>query len=209
MDSLLRYKGAFLLELSEGVNISNSLIINALHNYYKRIAVEDLQVENQKISFRTKNSLLRFSYPVEFETHFDKKLRINYRFGLEELSKIAIVIVVFSAFFSKFSLSNFFLFLLIVMATLFAFNIIFMVSVLRRDMAKALPLLENESLTDENYQDWQNDPHKCPACGYEITEFDLHCPDCGIKLKQNRFSVPMDVSAFQDKTIRFHYKKDK
>lgn len=65
----------------------------------------------------------------------------------------------------------------------------------------------NDTDFSPEQKQWISDPSKCPACGENITKNDIMCKSCGLKIKQNRFTKPLDL---QPKTnvggIKYHYK---
>ena len=62
----------------------------------------------------------------------------------------------------------------------------------------------SEQLSPEQIR-WINDPALCSACGARPEIFDLYCPDCGLKFKQNRYSIPLNTSKYKDVTVKYHY----
>ena len=48
----------------------------------------------------------------------------------------------------------------------------------------------------------------CPACGHELSETDLFCPNCGLRVKQNRYTKPLNLNKVGKPQIRYHYKKN-
>ncbi len=178
--------------------------------------ISEIKTEDRILQFKSKKSLLNFSYQVKNEINITDKLSFNSTVNLVELIKISVALIVIIPFLSKFNINTFFVFSSIFILIFYFANLVFILSSTKQTLEKALVrlnILQTEDMSVEQ-QDWLNNPHKCSACGYNISEFDLSCPDCGIKLKQNRFTKPLDISQKNQNTanssnpnVQYHYKK--
>ena len=62
----------------------------------------------------------------------------------------------------------------------------------------------------QEQKQWLNDETKCPACGENIAENDIVCKSCGLKLKQNRYTKPLNLNQKSNGSgIKYHYKERK
>ena len=136
---------------------------------------------------------------------------IEYKVYLDQLIKIILIVIIFSALFSYTSLNYFFWF-----ASLFSFLFYFLNALIINSYVQSsfLKILENSQLyisekeiLSEEQQIWLNDKNRCPACGFFLSDIDLICPECGLHLKRSRHTIPLDTSKYQNKPIKYHYKK--
>jgi hypothetical protein len=69
--------------------------------------------------------------------------------------------------------------------------------------------LQNEGLVSEEQKKWIRDTSKCPACGEDINDYDLKCPECGIRLRDKARISPFNVSNYKQKRFKYHFKEKK
>jgi hypothetical protein len=126
-----------------------------------------------------------------------------------------LIFTLIAALFSTFNFVEYFLFSLVVIVLFFWGNATIFIRHLKKQFAGILGLQSffEENLGAEDFSGeqirWLNDPEKCPACGATIKEIDLFCPECGLKLKQNRFTKDLDTAKYVEikQNIVYHYKK--
>ncbi len=140
-----------------------------------------------------------------------RKNEIKYIVNLESLIRVIITIIVFSAFFSYSSLNFFFWFASIFTVSFYYLNIIIVNSYLNSLLLKILKkegytVDESEYLSEQQKQ-WTADKNRCSACGEFLSDIDITCPECGINLKRNKDSIPLDTSKYKNINIKYHYKK--
>ncbi len=205
------YKNKIIVPDTENVDITDA--INALAGYIYNSGFEDFDIQAEKIHFRSNNAFINFHYEVDLFIEKDENINILYEIHIVQLIKITIALVVFIAFFSSFGFSGFLWFSIIFSAVFYFVNLLFADTHIQKIIKKspfyqAFDPLEREDFTEEQIR-WLQDKNCCPACGAEITDWDLHCPECGLRLKQNNFTVPLDVSKYKEKRFHYHFKEKK
>ena len=64
-----------------------------------------------------------------------------------------------------------------------------------------------EEIFNIEQQEWMQNPNKCSACGASISANHIVCPNCGLKIKQNPYTKPLDLSQKNiGDDIKYHYK---
>ena len=66
----------------------------------------------------------------------------------------------------------------------------------------------DEKLSEEQ-SEWLLDENKCSGCGEGVTKYDNNCPECGLKLSNKIYTIPLDVTKYQNKRFKYHYKDKK
>ncbi len=180
--------------------------------------ISEINIVEEELVFKSKKSLLNFSYQVNTRVDITDKINFVFEANLVDLIKISLALIVVIPFLSTFNINTFFIFSSILIFIFYFANLIFILSSTKQTFEKALTrlnILQTEDMSIEQ-QDWLSDLEKCSACGYNISEYDLNCPDCGIMLKQNKFTKPLDISQVKPKKnqdqstnqdISYHYKK--
>jgi len=158
-----------------------------------------------------KSSFLNYRYPIEWETaphnisvtiHFTPVINTILIFFL--LTALLSTISFVSFLVTAFSLSIAFYFVTYLIIT----------RQIKEEVYFALGITSSrEEQFSEEQKEWLNDASRCPACGEHINDTHLFCPSCGLRLKQNRFTKPLEITPQKDTTtpkIRYHYtsKKD-
>ncbi len=191
-------------------NEINSLIYKTLK---KRKAFK-IETNKNIISFILKAPVLRFEYLTDIKiTKANNQLDINYSVNFEKLLRIILILIILIAFFSFVSI-KYFLIISGLISILF-YGIMFLSidnlieNIIKESLDEILvPVNSAEKFTEEQLS-WINDKNRCSACGEILFEYNLHCPECGIKLKRNKYSIPFDSSKYQDKEVKYYLKKDK
>lgn len=189
-----------------------NIIIASLAQEFAVQKARNVEYDDETLKFVTRNSFLGIEYEVKVKlNNILNNYSIDYTIGLDKLIKITLLIIIFAAFFSFLSLSGFLVFILFFTFAFYSFNVFFINSYVEKTIVKVcgLPAYNfegSEYLTNEQ-QEWIKNPKKCPACGAEISDLDLDCPECGLLIRKNRFSVPLDISKYSEKNIKYHYKE--
>jgi len=203
------YKSKIEIPDSEGVDVFYAT--NAYAEYIDSIGFENFEVDDGIISFVADYSFVNFKYPVNLRIKKGEVITIEYEIYLMQLIKITLAIVVFIAFFSSFGMSGFLWFSFIFASVFFFVNILFADTHVQK-IIKSAPLYLYLNPTEEDgyseeQKKWLSDTNRCPACGEEINMYDVNCPECGLKLKQNQYTIPLDVTKYKEKRFKYHYKK--
>jgi hypothetical protein len=194
-------------------NISTEMIRFALLNTYANDTF--LNETNNSLNFKTNHTLVNFSYKISFRIIENKQnITIDIDVQLVELLKITVLLVVFIALFSKFAFSNFLLFSSIFTILFFIANIIFISADINSRIKKSLKLLGYNKETDisDRQKEWLLNPGLCSACGCKLSENDIFCPECGLRIKQNKYTKPLNLStnkSISNKTIKINYQYKK
>ena len=168
--------------------------------------------EENIIRYKSKNSLINFNY--HYDIVFDKAENPNIKFiiNLVNLLQITVGLLVMIALLSKFGFRNYLIFSGIFILVFYFVNLAFIQSRISRKVNKALNMLgyDNEIDFSPEQKQWLIDETKCPACGENITENDIVCKSCGLKIKQNRFSKPLNLSKNKEQSgVKYYYKGKK
>lgn len=199
------------IEIPESEEVDIAYAISSYANHIKNMEFAEFKQEKGIIHFLSDHSLINFKYPVEFQIKKDELITVEYEIHLMQLIKITIALIVFIAFFSSFGMTGFLWFSFVFSVVFFLVNLMFADSHIQKIIKSSYMYLslnppEEEGYTDEQKK-WLKDKNRCPACGEEITIYDLNCPECGLKLKQSKYTIPLDVTKYKEKRFKYHYKK--
>ncbi len=201
------------IELPDSENQGLEEVRWELYRHFKNSdSVRELEAKDQKISLSFR-SLFTLHYPVEFSFSKDQDIKIEYEIKLIKLIQISVALVIFIAFFSRFGITGYLWFSSIFIVVFFVLNLIFADNLIQKLVKSSTPFSEikliNDDIISPEQKQWIKDPSKCPACGEEITEYDLKCPECGIRLRNNAKESPSDVSNYKTKRFKYFYKAKK
>jgi len=201
------------IELPDSENNSLEAALWELYRHFKNSeSVSELSADDQKISLSFR-SLFTMVYPVEFTFTKDPEIHIEYEIKLMKLIQICVALVIFIAFFSSFGITGYLWFSAIFVVVFFALNLFFADNLIQK-LVKSSSFfseqkLQNEGIISEEQKQWIKDATKCPACGEEITDYDLKCPECGIRVRNQAKASPFDVSNYKQKRFKYYYKEKK
>jgi len=165
--------------------------------------------------YKIPSPFLGILFRISFKVISVNPLKIETTVYFQSLINISLIFTLIAALFSTFNFVEYFLFSLVVIVLFFWGNATIFIRHLKKQFAGILGLQSffEENLGAEDFSGeqirWLNDPEKCPACGATIKEIDLFCPECGLKLKQNRFTKDLDTAKYVEtkQNIVYHYKK--
>ena len=204
------YKSKVEIPESEELDVVHAS--DLCEDYLRTKDLEEFRKEKGIIYFTSDHSLVNFKYPVEIKIEKNELITIDYEIHLMQLIKITIALIVFIAFFSSFGMSGFLWFSFIFSVVFFVINLMFADSYVQKLIKSSHLYLSLNPLAEDGFSDeqkeWINDKNRCSACGTEINEYDVNCPDCGLKLKQSKYTIPLDVTKYQEKRFKYHYKKN-
>lgn len=170
------------------------------------------KIEPSGFSAETRNSLFRQSYEFEFYTEpLSEKTKLCYEINLEPLLRLSIFIMFGSAFFLFLSVSEFLIYGSILTVLFYSVNLFFIQAYIQKKtdlfLGNAAHDSEEEAQLKKQQDQWKNQAYTCPACGESLTDFDFFCPECGIRIKNDRSEIPANITNYQNSTIRYTYKK--
>lgn len=174
--------------------------------------LKGVTVKGKKVLIKAIAPVINFQYSVEFKFFKDEdEIQITYDVNLDKLLMIVLVTIILTAFFSFLSVKYFLILAGILTVSLYAIFYLIIDNFIQKIVKNGIDyIIVNEDYS-EKYSDeqleWIYDDGRCSACGKVLSEFDLHCPDCGLKLKRSRYTIPLDVSKYKDKQVSYHFKK--
>lgn len=189
--------------------------VDILYEITKKFAAKKAKIikrDKENMSLTSKNSLFSIEYPIDiFFGDIPDNYFIEYTIDLDRLIKITFLIVIFLAFFSFLSVSGFLIYSVIFIIAFYIANLFFINSFVERIIYKitgenAYDFTDSETLSKQQ-NEWINNPKKCSGCGYILDDLVLDCPECGLKIRKNRYSVPLDTSKYENQNIKYHYKE--
>ncbi|MCF6364898.1 MAG: zinc ribbon domain-containing protein [Bacteroidales bacterium] len=198
-------------ELNEN-NIDLCDIQNLVNKAIQKKNPTDFKIKNQTLSFKFIAPVFNFKYSTEIKINLiNNELIIDYEVNFENLVRIVLIIIILTAFFSFLSIKWFLITSALMSAGFFGISFLIIDNFIYNLILQSIDgilIKKNipEKLSEEQVS-WINDESKCSACGEDLSAVDLHCPDCGIKLKRNRHTTPLNVSKYQDRKITYHIKK--
>lgn len=186
--------------------INSNYLRTAIFNVFaKDKFIEEIE---EKITFSSNNSLINFRYIFDIYIEKTEELKLKFIINLVGLLKITLFLLVFTALFSKFAFQNYLLFAGALILIFYVANIVFISSYINRNVEKVLSIMgyNKEEMFNSDQQEWYQNPNKCSACGTNINENHLVCPSCGLKIKQNPYTKPLDLTTKTESDIKYHYK---
>lgn len=187
-------------------SLSLDELIAKLANHLRFNEKLNIRKHENSIICYSNRSVLYYNYKSIYTIVKGKDLVIHYEYNLIPVFKITVIMIMFAAFFSKFSFNSLLIFSGVFIVVFFAFNIIHINSVLKHIILSAFTpeRLNYEEILTEEQKEWIKNPRKCPACGEEISEYNYICPECGISINKKNMRRNMNVSDFFD--VKFKYK---
>jgi hypothetical protein len=201
------------IEITDSENFqSEEVMWELIYHLKKEDSVKEISVESNKISF-SYQSLFTIRYEIEFNISKNNGLVLAYEIKLSKLIQVCIVLAIFIAFFSRFKISGYLWFSSIFIIVFYTFNLLFTDKLIQK-LIESSKLFhefgpENEGIISEEQKNWIRDASKCPACGEDINEFDLKCPDCGLRLRNIAKQSPFNVSKYLNKRFKYHFSEKK
>jgi rubredoxin len=167
-------------------------------------SIENKGVDYKDTWFISRNSL--FSIPFKFQVESlinEDRLLITFKLHLHNLVNGVLVINLLTAFFSKFQFETYLWFVFLASVLFYALSWLIITAGIKsmtKKLFEAYAYEEHEanevkqdSEASINFTYINPDKMICPACQAEVQKEDLFCPSCGIRLKQNAFTKPLDL----------------
>jgi hypothetical protein len=188
--------------------------LNLVFNELLHREVENLEQKPFGIHYHSEESLFRI--PFEIKISFSKDELGIFSFfesRLERFIRIIIAVTVLSSFLSILSIGLFLTFAGLFIFLFYAANVIVIQNNNEKFAAQIFGIsnfdFENSEKLTRLQKEWMKDVFRCPACGAYVSEIDLNCPDCGLKVKQNRNSIPLNITKFKDRIVKYNYHENK
>lgn len=155
-------------------------------------------------AFYSNHSL--FSIPFKFNVESqitESKLIIKYHLHLQNLINGIIVMLLLSAFLSRFEFGTF-LWVSFVLSVVFYQLSLLIINTGIKKRIKELLQAYRKVKTESDIESWVKENNKeCPACGTTLEDNSLYCEECGLKVRQNAYTKPLNINTsnlkFQDK----------
>jgi len=205
---LVKRKVVFNTPTLTGMREDDLLVILSQHIQLKEKL--DVIFDGQKLVCNSNRSILYYQYKSEFIIKKGPALDVVYQYSLIPVFKITVIMILFAAFFSRFSMNSLLIFSAVFIILFFAFNILYINSVLKNMVLNAFApekFNSEEKLTDEQ-KEWISNPKKCPACGHEISLYNFTCPECGITVNSKKRKNSTNASNFFDMKLKYRYIPD-
>ncbi len=185
---------------------------NVLIKIFEKEGDKIKKVSPYGISVETNNSLFRQVYDFDIDIiEKDGQYQIAYELHLESLLRLSIFIMFGSAMFLFLSISEFLIYGSLLTIFFYLLNLFF----IKNYVQKKLDIFtgnrkynsKEHAIIEEKQKKWAKEPYTCTACGESITDLDLFCPDCGIRVKSDRNMIPVNITKYEEMVIRYEYKK--
>ncbi len=191
-----------------------SYIANLFASELQKSELSNLEISGNTVQLTYKNSLFKIAYDFKVAViENENSKQIISTIYLDNLLKFSIVAAILPAFFTFLEFSKFLFYSPLFFVGFYSFNLLLVRLFLNAKINTILGENQFNFKGSEELnalqEEWQNNPGKCSACGENLLEIDYTCPECGINLKRNRFSVPLNVSKYEEKTVRYFYKDKK
>ena len=157
-------------------------------------AIKSAGYEYDEDAFVSNNSLFNIPFKFDFDTKItESKLIIKYTLHLQNLVNAIIVILLLSAFISRFEFGTFLWFSFAVSIAFYQLSLLIINTGLKKNIYKILSAYKKvKKESDIEYWVRESD-RNCPACGTILDNDTLFCPDCGLKIRQNAYSKPLNI----------------
>jgi len=158
------------------------------------------------IEFET-SQVLYIPYKAKISINHEQDfvdVQINYQ--SRNFINISLAILLFSAFFSRFSLGLYFWFSLFFVLAFYILHRVLFANISKK--IKNTICINNDlddSLTQEQ-QTWISNPDLCSACGNTLSKYDQNCTECGLFIR-NINNIPR-YSSTEQFSIVYKYKEE-
>ena len=197
----------------KGNKLNTAIIIELISNEISSVVnTEEFSVKDNIITYTSVLNMFRYEYKIKL--YAEKKgndYNIIYEIDLEKVIRIIIIGIILTAFFSFLSVKYFLISAGIFSLLFYVLNVLIISTLVENIIKRAIGdnnySFNNSEVISSEQEQWINNENRCPGCGEFITNIDLNCPECGLRIKKNKYSVPIDLSKHKEKKIKYHYKK--
>jgi len=196
----------------KGNKLNSAIITELISNEISSVNPEKFSVKDYIITYSSISNLFRYEYQIKlYVEKAGNDHNIIYEIDLEKVLRIIIIGIILTAFFSFLSVKYFLISAGIFSLLFYALNVLIISTSVENIIKRAIgnnnySFNDSEAVSPEQEQ-WIKDKNLCPGCGEFVTNIDLNCPECGLRIKKNKYSVPIDLSKHKEKKIKYHYKK--
>jgi hypothetical protein len=174
----------------------------------------EIKYDNTLLSTRTNLSLAGISYGLAMrvsETDFETKIHLES--SLYSIIKVLLISIVLLSGISLLSVSVFCWIACSFIAIFYIGNVLVIQQNNKKLMTSLFGKIEYNFEGSERLsvmqKKWMKNVTTCPACGNFVSEIEIYCSECGLRVKQNKYSIPLDITKFKDKNVVYHFRSKK
>ncbi len=189
---------SFPYSLSKKLDFSKSdYWIDDLPSNFNKLFTEALKRKDYNFEedlFSSRHSLFSIPFKFDVETILDDEfLRIKYNLHLQNLVNGIIVILLLSAFFSRFEFGTFLWSSFLLGVGFYQLSLWIINTGIKKQVFQILSAYKKVK-DESDIEYWVKENNRnCPACGALLNNQILFCPDCGLKIRQNAYSKPLTI----------------
>lgn len=149
----------------------------------------------EKDCFSSTQSLFSIPFKFGLKTELSKDtLKVKYRLMLQNLVNGMLVILILSAFFSRLEFQNFLWFSFLISAAFYQLSLIIIKTGIKKEIASILKAYKRVK-EESDIENWvRENGRDCPACGTRLSNSSLFCDHCGLKVRQNAYTKPLNLN---------------
>jgi hypothetical protein len=205
------YENNIQLYESRGIDLV-SFFYRLQNSLDKDHLITELSSTEIKVLFNFR-SFLGIHFQIEVQKTLINQNSIGYEIKLSKLLQVCIALILFIAFFSGFKFGGFLWFSVIFTLLFYFVNVLIVDRQVQSIIKSAIDDGDmgegNEEMLTQKQLEWMNNKTKCPACGEDITEYDMNCPECGLRISDKAKPKPYDLSKYVHKNIKYFFKQKK
>jgi|GEM_PF-6649925 hypothetical protein len=172
----------------------------------------DLIRKGTDLRFRSEKSL--FAIPFDSNIKFQNDefgIFLTVESQMLPFIRIILAVIVFSALLSLYSVISFIIFAPIFIFLFYTVNVIVIQNNNEKFFAHLFGVanfdFDSSEAIERRQKEWLKDVNRCPACGTFVSTIDYYCPECGLKVKQNISSMPLNITKYQNRIVKYIYTK--
>ena len=201
------------IERLKKTGIQEDSVLQKLSDIFKSDIPLENTLEDDFLEIKSKNSIIGFEYNISFFSEKENNIQsVHYEYSVDKLLLITVVLVVFIALFSLFDVSTYLIFSGIFAVVFYGVNVLYINNYIKKNIEFIYgnkEIFEQDKELFQKQKEWSKNKDLCPACGNFITNLDFVCPECGLRVKNDRYSIPLNISKYQEKNIVYRYKENK
>jgi len=158
-------------------------------------ALKNVGYKSEQEMFLSTHSL--FSIPFKFDVKTEVKgssLIINYQLHLQNLINGIIVMLLLSTFLSRFEFGTFLWVSFIISVVFYQLSVLIIDSGIKKQIFRILSAYKKVK-DESDIEYWVKENNRdCPACGAHLGNNSLFCNECGLKVRQNAYTKPLNIN---------------